>query len=90
MILYTVGEATGKGRIPYGQVNELGCIVTGLPQGIEFKQPNQYLSSELRLIINNLDTVQFLPLLSSATNMNSEERERERDLGAVAPEACIN
>ncbi len=37
--------------------------------------------------MNNLDTVQFLPLLSSATNMNSKERERE---GAVAIEACIN
>ena len=34
------GEITGKGRIPYGDLSKLGCVVTGLPQGLELSSPS--------------------------------------------------
>lgn len=56
------GEITGKGRIPYGDLSKLGCVVTGLPQGLEFKQPKQYSSSELRRLLDSMDKIKFLEI----------------------------
>lgn len=56
------GEITGKGRIPYGDLSKLGCVITGLPQGLEFKQPKQYSSSELRRILDSMDKIKFLEI----------------------------
>ncbi|XP_019852225.1 PREDICTED: uncharacterized protein LOC109582074 [Amphimedon queenslandica] len=57
-------EATGKGRIPYGKLNELGCHVTGLPEGISFKQPSQYSFSDLRTVCNSLSDIKFMKIIA--------------------------
>lgn len=57
-----IGDATGKGRVPYGDLSKLGCVITGLPPGIELKQPNQYSSSELQLLHKSIDRVKFLEI----------------------------
>lgn len=55
-------EATGKGRIPNGNLSELGCHVTGLPEGISFKQPSQYSYSDLRTVCNSLRNIKFMKI----------------------------
>lgn len=57
---FILGEVTGKGRIPYSDMSRLGCIVTGLPDGIDFKQPKEYSSEELRKIHSSLDNIKFV------------------------------
>ena len=37
-------------------------VITGLPRGMDLKQPNQYSSSELRLLYNCIDNVKFLEI----------------------------
>ena len=56
------GEVTGRGRIPYGDLAKLGCVVTGLPHGLDLKQPSQYSSSELWLLHSCIDNVKFLEI----------------------------
>lgn len=41
-------------------MSRLGCIVTGLPDGIDFKQPKEYSSEELRKIHSSLDNIKFV------------------------------
>ncbi len=56
---FNTGDVTGIGRIPYGNLSKLGCIISGLPEGIEFKQPKEYSSCELRMIFNCLNKITF-------------------------------
>ena len=53
---------TGKGHIPYSNLLDLGCTITGLPNGIEFKQLSLYTNKELKMIHNNLDNMKFIAL----------------------------
>ena len=59
-MLINAGDVTGKGQIPYGDLAKLGCVITGLPRGIAFKQPSQYSSSELQQVFNCIDNIKFL------------------------------
>ena len=40
----------------------IGCVITGLPQGMDLKQPSHYSSSELRLLHNCIDNVKFMEI----------------------------
>ena len=62
-----IGALTGKGRILYGDLTILVCIVSRLPQGIQFKQPKQYTSSELRRVYDNIDSIKFVAISSLKT-----------------------
>ena len=75
-----IGNITGKGRIPYGDLTKLGCFVSGLPQGIEFKQPKQYSSSELRKLFDNIDHVKFITISESDLNTVTLEVGREETI----------
>ena len=59
---YITGNTTGKGRIPYGDLAKLGCVITGLPHGMDLKQPNQYSSSELRQLYDCIENIKFLEI----------------------------
>ena len=51
---------TGRGRIPYSSLSNLGCVVQGLPAGLSFKQPSFYNTHELRSICNHLESIEFI------------------------------
>lgn len=78
----STGNLTGKGRIPYGNLAKLGCIVAGLPQGIELKQPKLYSSSELRKMFDKIDAIKFLPISNFSTV--TPDVGREETIGSVA------
>lgn len=75
-----LGNVTGKGRIPYGDLTKLGCFVSGLPQGIEFKQPKLYSSSELWKLFDSIDNVKFLAISESDLNTATLEVGREETI----------
>ena len=78
-IFWFIGNVTGKGRIPYGDLTNLGCVVAGLPQGMEFKQPKLYSSSELRKIFDNIDSIKFLAISNFNTVTPDVGREETVD-----------
>ena len=51
---------TGRGRIPYSSLSNVGCVVQGLPAGLSFKQPSLYNTHELRSICNYLESIKFI------------------------------
>ena len=51
---------TGRGRIPYSSLSNLGCVDQGLPAGLSFKQPSLYNTHELRSICNHLESIEFI------------------------------
>lgn len=77
------GDITGKGQIPYGDLAQLGCVITGLPQGMDLKQPNQYSSSELRLLYNCIDNVKFLEI----PDLTDQEIEQEEVIASEHEQA---
>ena len=54
--------------------------MSGLPQGIEFKQPNQYSSSELRKLFDSIYDVKFLAISESDLNTVTLEVGREETI----------
>ena len=67
------GEVTGKGRIPYSHISHLDCIVTGLPEGVIFKQPKEYNAEDLRKMYNGLDNIKFLSIPPIEPDIVSEQ-----------------
>ena len=52
----------GEGRIPYSKLDKMKAVIVGLPAGVSFKQPSLYKQSELRLIHQQLEKIQFVPI----------------------------
>ena len=55
-----VEVAVGKTDIPYGNLQNLGCHVIGMPLGIPFHNPLLYTEQQLNQILTNLDKIVFL------------------------------
>ena len=63
--------------------------MSGLPQGIEFKQPKLYSSSELRKLFDNIDHVKFLAISESDLNTVTLEVGREETIAGNEDEESV-
>ena len=61
-------------------MSKLGCVVSGLPQVIELKQPKDFSSCELRRILDSMDKVKLLQIPDFTNDSDSLIVEREETI----------